>query len=266
MIDRGTTPLFDANAHPSLSGAILKRPASFPLLLQQLLDAGFIGACAVGLPARGNYDHRDFLSACREYQNLVPVAGWSDVSAPKIEREIFALQALGYRAIKVHPRLSGLSVRDARFAEVLQACASAQLVVFHCTYQFGTDGSLHPIDPLPPLMDAVARAPNVKMVLLHGGGVEVLRYSEAIRTNPNLLLDLSLTLTRYKGSSVDFDIAHLFNTFDRRMCLGSDFPEYTPSEVRDRFEALASGLSQAKRDNIGWRNIMRMVGAEKREV
>jgi predicted TIM-barrel fold metal-dependent hydrolase len=259
------TPLFDANAHPSLSGTILKKPASFPSLLQHLHDAGFIGACAVGLPASGEYDHKNFLAACQAHPNLVPVAAWSDVPTSKIEQEIFALQTLGYRAIKLHPRLCGMSVRDARFAQVLQACASAQVVVFHCTYQFGTDGSLHPIDPLPALMDAVANAPNLKMVLLHGGGIEILRYSEAVRSNPNLLLDLSLTLTRYKRSSVDLDIAHLFNTFDQRMCLGSDFPEYTPSEIRDRFELLASGLSQTKRDNIGWRNIMSMVGVEKCE-
>jgi predicted TIM-barrel fold metal-dependent hydrolase len=259
------TPLFDANAHPSLSGTILKRPAAFPLLLRQLEDAGFVSACAVGLPSSGNYDHERFLSACCAYPNLVPVAAWNDVPSAKIEQEIFALKTLGYRAVKVHPRLCGLSVRDARFARLLLACASAQVVVFHCTYQFGTDGSFHPVDPLPPLMEAIAKASNVKMVLVHGGGMEVLRYSEAVRSNPNLLLDLSMTLTRYKGSSVDFDIAHLFQTFDQRICVGSDFPEYTPSEVRDRFETLASGLSQTKRDNIGWRNITKVIGLENRE-
>jgi predicted TIM-barrel fold metal-dependent hydrolase len=258
-------PLFDANAHPSLSGTILKRPAAFPLLLRQLEEAGFIGACAVGLPSSGNYDHKKFLSACRAYPNLVPVAAWNDVPSAKIEQEIFALKALGYRAVKLHPRLCGLSVRDARFAEVLLACASARLVVFHCTYQFGTDGSLHPVDPLPPLMEAIAKAANIKMVLVHGGGMEILRYSEAVRSNPNLLLDLSMTLTRYKGSSVELDIAHLFQTFDQRMCLGSDFPENTPSDVRARFEGLASTLAAAKRDNIGRRNIMGLLGVENHE-
>jgi predicted TIM-barrel fold metal-dependent hydrolase len=263
MTGGGMTPLFDANAHPSLSGAILNTPATFPLLLQHLEDAGFIGACAVGLPDRGNYDHKDFLSACNAHPNLVPVAAWPDVPAPKIEQEVFALKLLGYRAIKVHPRLCGLSVRDSRFGQVLRSCASAQIVVFHCTYQFGTNGNPHPLDPLPPLMDAVAGAPNIRMILLHGGTVEVLRYSEAIRNNSDLMLDLSFTINRYQGSSLDLDLAYLFNTFDERICIGSDFPEYTPSQVRARFEMLASSLPQAKRDNVGWRNIMRMMGVEK---
>jgi predicted TIM-barrel fold metal-dependent hydrolase len=259
------TPLFDANAHPSLSGVIFRKSATFASLLQQHKDAGFIGACAVGLPDDGGYDHQKFLSACQAYPNLVPVAGWHNVPAPKIEQEVFALKTLGYRVIKVHPRRSGLSVRDPRFAQVLRACASAQIVIFHCTYQFSTDGSLHPIDPLPPLMDAVASAPKVQMVLLHGGTVEVMRYAETVRGISNLLLDLSFTLTRYKGSSIDLDLAYLFNNFDQRICIGSDFPEFSPLEVRTRFEELASALPPAKRDNIGWRNITGIVGVEKHE-
>jgi predicted TIM-barrel fold metal-dependent hydrolase len=257
------TPLFDANAHPSLSGAVSGKPASFALLSQQLGDAGFIGACAVGLPDDRDYDHESYLAACRAYPNLVPVAGWHNVPEPKIEREIRTLKALGYGAIKLHPRRCGLSVRDSSFREVLRVCAAAQIVVFHCTYQFGGASSLHPVDPLPSLMDAVASAPAVRMVLLHGGTVEILRYAEAIRTTPDLLLDLSFTLNRYQGSSIDLDLAYLFNTFDQRMCVGSDFPEYSQSQVRARFDEFASAIPQPKRDNIGWRNIMSMLGVEK---
>ena len=53
---------------------------------------------------------------------------------------------------------------------------------------------------------------------------------------PNVLLDLSNTLLRYQGSSLDRDIAWLFRSFDRRICIGSDYPDYEPGQLRARFE------------------------------
>ena len=107
-------------------------------------------------------------------------------------------------------------VRDPRFAQTLRMAAAADLIVFHCGYQFAADSSLHPVDPLPWLLDAVAAAPALRMVLLHGGSVELLRYAESVRMKPNVLLDLSNTLLRYQGSSLDRDIAWLFRSFDQR--------------------------------------------------
>jgi predicted TIM-barrel fold metal-dependent hydrolase len=250
-------PLFDTNAHPALAAG--DKTESFSVLKQRLADAGFIGACAVALPADGDLDHSAFFDAGRAH-GFYSVAGWQNVPAADIEGRVAALFALGYRAIKIHPRRSGLSVRDPRFGKVLRAAASAGVTVFHCSYQFGVDNGLHPVDPLPTLMEAVAASPGVRMVLLHGGTVEVLRYAECIRSNHNLLLDLSFTLNRYLGSSLDLDLAYLFRTFDQRICVGTDYPDYQPADVRARFEELSTGLSKAKRDNIGWRNIMGFLG------
>jgi len=250
-------PLFDSNAHPALAPG--KKAESFSVLKQALGDAGFTGGCAVALPGDEDLDHRAFWDAARAH-GFYSVAGWQNVPAGEIEARMVALFTLGYRAIKIHPRRSGLSVRDPRFAEVLRAAASAGMTVFHCTYQFGSSNGLHPIDPLPMLMEAVAASPGVRMVLLHGGTVEVLRYAECIRSNDNLLLDLSFTLNRYLGSSLDLDLAYLFRTFDRRICVGTDYPDYQPADVRARFEALSAGLSNVKRENIAWRNIVEFLG------
>jgi predicted TIM-barrel fold metal-dependent hydrolase len=235
---------------------------TFADFVRKLADADFIGACAVGLPHKEGFEHREFLSACRTRKNLFPVAAWPNLPSNEIEGQLAALMAMGYRAVKIHPRFSGLSVRDPRFAQTLRMAAAADLVVFHCSYQFAADNALHPVDPLPWLLEAVAGAPTLRMVLLHGGTVEILRYSESIRMHPNLLLDLSHTLQRYEGSSLDRDISFLFRTFDRRMCIGTDYPDYEPAQVRARFEALADGLPADKRENIGWKNIVEFLGIE----
>lgn len=248
------TPLFDANAHPALATA--GKTETLSVFTKKLADADFLGACAVGLPQKEGFEHLEFLKACRARKNLFPVAAWPNVPSEEIEGQLAALQEMGYRAIKIHPRLSGLSVRDPRFAQTLRMAAAAELIVFHCGYQFAADNSLHPVDPLPWLLEAVAGAPTLRMVLLHGGTVEILRYAESIRTNPNVLLDLSNTLQRYEGSSLDRDICWLFRTFDRRICIGTDYPDYEPAQLRVRFEASADGLPPDKRENIGWKNIV----------
>lgn len=254
------TPLFDANAHPALASPC--KTETFPAFVEKLAEAGFFGACAVGLPQQEGFAHREFLQACRAHPNLFPVAAWPNIPAGEIEGQLAALSETGYRAIKIHPRLSGLSVRDPRFAQTLRMAAAGGLIVFHCSYQFAADNVLHPVDPLPWLLEAVSGAPNLRMVLLHGGTVELLRYAESIRMHPNVLLDLSNTLQRYESSSLDQDISWLFRTFDRRICIGTDYPDYEPAQLRVRFEALANGLPPEKCENIGWKNIVEFLRIE----
>jgi predicted TIM-barrel fold metal-dependent hydrolase len=254
------TPLFDANAHPATSSP--GKAETFSIFVKKLADANFLGACAVGLPCKEGFEHRVFLKACRASKNLFPVAAWPNTPLEKIEGQLAALSAMGYRAVKIHPRFSGLSVRDPRFAQTLRMAAAADLIVFHCSYQFAADNSLHPVDPLPWLLEAVGEAPTLRMVLLHGGTVELLRYAASVRVHPNVLLDLSWTLQKYEGSSLDQDISYLFRTFDRRMCIGTDYPDYEPAHLRARFEALADGLPPDKRENIGWKNIVEFLKIE----
>jgi predicted TIM-barrel fold metal-dependent hydrolase len=235
---------------------------TFTAFERKLAAAGFFGACAVGLPHKEGYEHREFLAACRTGKNLFAVAAWPNVAAAEVEGQLASLSAMGYRAVKLHPRLSGLSVRDPRFAQTLRLAAAADLIVFYCGYQFAADSRLHPVDPLPWLLDALAEAPTLRMVLLHGGTVEILRYAESIRMKPNVLLDLSNTLQRYEGSSLDQDISWLFRTFDRRICIGTDYPDYEPAQLRTRFDALASGLQADKCENIGWKNIVQFLGID----
>jgi hypothetical protein len=141
------TPLFDANAHPAL--AIPGKKETFPFLVQKLTDAEFFGACAVGLPQREGFEHRAFIEACRIHKIFFPVAAWPNIASSEVEGQLIALLTMGYRAIKIHPRLSGLSVRDPRFTRTLRMAAAADLIVFHCSYQFAGDNALHPVDPLP---------------------------------------------------------------------------------------------------------------------
>jgi hypothetical protein len=71
-----------------------------------------------------------------------------------------------------------------------------------------------------------------------------------------VLLDLSFTLCRYEGSSVDLDIRYLFQNFDQRICVGSDNPQFTLAQFRKRFDELSADLDPEKRMNAAHRNLL----------
>ena len=81
-------------------------------------------------------------------------------------------------------------------------------------------------------------------------------YAELARANSNVLLDLSYTIMRYRNTSLEPDFRHLFQTLDQRICVGTDFPEFGPQDVRNRIQELSDDLPHDKLENICYRNIM----------
>lgn len=252
------TPLFDSLAHPTLSGKWLNSPsdASFELLDVSLAEAGFVGASATGIGGVEGYDHHQFIAQCNRFPKLIPIAGLHPESEAQIFSEISLIKQLGFSAIKIHPRFSRIKSLERTLTEVFLAASEAQMPVYYCTY-LHSEISQYPLaDPIFALVAALKAAPLAKVVLLHGGDVQLLRYAELARFNPNLLLDLSMTICKYAGSSLDQDIRFLFHSFDRRICIGSDHPEWSHLALRKRFEFFGEGLPQEKIDNVGHRNIL----------
>ena len=100
----------------------------------------------------------------------------------------------------------------------------------------------------PDVVDALAvAAPHTQSILLHGGGSQILAVSEVVAVHANLVLDLSFTIHRFSGSSVDDDLRFLMRTFDRRMVVGSDFPEYEPLATATAYANCARGSTRLNR-------------------
>jgi predicted TIM-barrel fold metal-dependent hydrolase len=104
----------------------------------------------------------------------------------------------------------------------------------------------------------VHRCRGARLVLLHGGGPEVLRIAEIVRLHPTLLLDVSYTLLAYRHSSVTADLRCIFERLDQRVVVGSDMPEFTPAEAFAEAQRLAAGLPPEKWLNIASQNLMRL--------
>jgi predicted TIM-barrel fold metal-dependent hydrolase len=175
----------------------------------------------------------------------VKINGFSD---KKIEKMMVQMKTEGFHGIKIHPRLLRLSLLSKEINAALFWAANLDLVSLVCTIH------RHPAPVLGrPLYDVIHELcenhSQTKMVLLHGGYYDLLAVSEIIRPYENVLLDLSVTLIRFLESSIGNDIRFLVKRFDQRLVVGSDFPEYTFTDVLIAFEKL--GFSREYLNNKG---------------
>src|SRR5207237_4491279 len=151
-----TIALFDSLSHPTLSGDWFGRgsDATFATLAGDLRSAGFRRACAVGLAGQEGYDHVAFAQRCGAYSELVPIAGVVPQGPGLIDRELDLVRDLGFRGIKLHPRLSNFRYDDPQLAGTFQAATRRNLAVFLCTYYHAPIERYPDADPLY----AIARA------------------------------------------------------------------------------------------------------------
>jgi predicted TIM-barrel fold metal-dependent hydrolase len=259
-----TIALFDSLSHPTLTGDWFGRgvDTSFDTLVRDMREAAFTRACAVGLAGHEGYEHASFAARCRTFPQLVPIAGVAPKPAAEIDRELDTIRELGFRGIKLHPRISGFGYDDPHLAETFKSATRRGLPVFLCTY-FHAPIELYPDhDPLYCVARALKSAPDTRLVLLHGGTVELMRWMQFARHTPGILFDISFTLMRYRGSSLDADLAWLFHEFYDRTCLGTDHPEFSHGDVRTRFQELAERAPPEAASKIGGLNLAQFLGVD----
>lgn len=257
-------PIFDSLTHPTIDGnwILPKYPnvASLELLKQQMLEANVNWAFVVGMLGIGSYSQAQYIKMFNDSTdvNLFPIAFYDpiDFNVATIKTELDNIKKLGYKGIKLHPRISNFSHSE-NIADTLKIANDLGLICLLCTYYYG-ENSANKITP-ELTMEMLSKSDGAKVILLHGGAVRLLEYMEIARVFDNTLLDLSFTLVKYAGSSIDMDLAYVFNNFDRRISIGSDFPELTLQNLRKRFESFTQQISEEKAQNIANGNLLKFI-------
>lgn len=225
--------IFDSLTHIKEDGSWYDTDinSSMDRLLEQFDSSNLSKSLLVGMPG----DNHEFLiDIAKKYNNrFIPISAIefdNDASKEKLEKKILRLKTAGFKGIKIHPRLLKTNLNDDRISESISLANKHDIVSLVCTVH------RHPSLPLKrPLSDAIhelcLRNSESKIILLHGGYYDLLATSEHIRNFENVLLDLSATIMRFKDTHIMQDIVYLFKSFDKRMCIGSDFPEFTIADV-----------------------------------
>jgi predicted TIM-barrel fold metal-dependent hydrolase len=253
---------FDSLTHVTADGSWIGErqcDASLPRLLADMDAAGAYRACLVSIA--GYVDNEVILASARAHPDrFVPIAGVNPAilaTTRRIEAVVRQVKAAGFAGIKLHPRLNGYDPLDAKMIAAIDACGEAGLVVLLDTL-FRRRGLA--TKHAPDVIDYLAAAcPDTRILLLHGTGPTMMELYEIVRCNDNLLLDLSFTIMRYRGSErLDADMNFLFKSTDQLVTIGSDFPEYSPAATLERFRALSAGVEAHRIDNIMHRNLERL--------
>lgn len=260
--------IFDSLTHPTLDGNWIlpkyPRCAEVEHLLSDMEDNNVCSAFAVGMQGIGGYDEVKYIRMIQEYGKgkLFPIAfvSFNGKDKGEIDGELLRIKQLGYVGIKLHPRMGGFMLNDSRLPFVIDKANEYGLVVMLCTYFYSNTQSLacnnvYQLGEMLLNIDA-----SSKLILLHGGVVRLLDVMEIVRAFPNTLLDLSLTMCKYSGSSLDMDIGFLFRQFDRRVCVGTDHPEISHKQLRERFDYFAAGTTVEKAENIAYKNLVSFTG------
>ncbi len=230
--------------------------ASLSALLESMQKNAVDMAVLAGIPTFS--DNRLILDACcRHPSHFIPVCG-IDTGMPleNITQAVKEAAALGFMGIKIHPRLSGTTFLSEGVHTAIKTAGRHNLTAMICTIQ------RPPMSPLGrPLYDILhelcTKHDETRLILVHGGYFEVLATSEVIRPLENVLLDVSLTVTRFARSSIGNDIAFLLDTFEKRLCIGSDFPEGDMGRVLNTLTGLGYTQKILEEGGILGANILR---------
>lgn len=190
---------------------------------------------------------------------FVPIAGLNPrvmATTRRVEAAVKQIKAQGFAGIKLHPRLNGYDPLDSKCVAAIDAAGEQGLAdLLDTLFRRPGLATRH----APDVIDHLAAAcPDTRMLLLHGTGPTMMELYEIVRCHDHLLLDLSYTLMRYRGSSrLDADMHFLMQRTDQLVTVGSDFPEYTVAATVARIQELTQGIEAHRVDNVTHHNLER---------
>lgn len=165
-----------------------------------------------------------------------------------------------FKFLKLHPRFHHYDLCDKKVFWLLEINEKIglPLVVYICGYLY--DNNIILVQSIPNTIHRIVNSfKSTRFVVLHAGGSWALHLYEAIKDNPNVFLDLSFSITKYKGSSLSIDINFLTHHFDRRLIWGSDFPEVMPEQALKDFNDITQDVSPEKKENILYKNVLNLL-------
>ena len=256
--------IIDANVHITSDGKWFTTPhdASLQRLRICIEEAGIHAAVAVPLPGTiGNVEQAELIAndtkiihAC----TFNPALYDSPESAQSAFRKEFGDGKK--RFVKFHNRFGKYHAADERFYAVIRANDELEvpMVVGVCglLHDRNTPGA---IDPAVYFFNLAQTMRNSNLIIMHGGGTRILQIAEICRDLHHVFIDLSMTLSKYKETSVASDIRWLCHHYDRRIIWASDFPEVSILQALQDFDEVVGALAPERRANILGLNIAKLL-------
>jgi predicted TIM-barrel fold metal-dependent hydrolase len=200
-----------------------------------------------------------FRENCKKFRNLLPVALIRNTK--DLNSEFNHIKKLEYKFIKIHPRILKIALNNQDFyIKLFKKIKKTKLNVMWCTFD-GWAGKANEANQLELLSKLINLIPKNKIILMHGGGPNLLKFYERFRFLNNVFLDLSYTLVQYQKTSLEKDIIFLMKKFDKRIIIGCDYPTFSLNIYQRILRRLLkeSKINENKKKNILKNNIMKII-------
>lgn len=257
--------LFDCATHPTLNSNWLAKKydtlSGFEKLIDDMQSFKIKKAFAIGMKGIGDYDEESYVKEAKKFKDILYPVAYFDLydykNTIELETYLSHLKKIGYFGIKLHPRFSNINFENNNLKDIIICANRQKLIPLVCTYFSSQELNIR--DNLREIAKLMNKIPDEKVIFLHSGVVNLLEFVNMMKIYKNVLFDLSYTLCKYNGSALDFDIKFLFKNFDRRICIGSDHPEVTMQEFRERFEFFSKDILTQKLENIAYKNLETLI-------
>jgi predicted TIM-barrel fold metal-dependent hydrolase len=178
-----------------------------------------------------------------------------------VKKEINNILKLKYKFVKIHPRMLKRNLNDEKFyTKVFKELNKTNLTILWCTFD-GWENKASEINQLEFISKLINLTKKNKIILMHGGGPNIIKYYEKFRFIKRVYLDLSYTLHHYYESSVEKDIIFLMKRFDQRLLVGTDFPTISLEKHSKILNKIIkkSKLNNFKKKNILYKNLEKII-------
>jgi predicted TIM-barrel fold metal-dependent hydrolase len=244
-------PLFDAHLHldDRVAGGAENAVRH---LLSQMDEAGV--SHAVVLQLRWQRWHvEEVAEALAGQPRLIGFVN-IDPTTPALDRQLEQARALGYRGLKLHPRLQRHRPDDPRCIELVRAAGS-----------LGWPALLDAFPDGEWLMDGLTvqhygrlarEAPEARVIVAHAAGHHCIDLMMIAKRVPNLWFDISYSWLYYHERIVA-DMAYCIRSMrGERVLFGTDYPDRSlPDSISMSLSRLAQhGVSDELQRKLLWEN------------
>lgn len=254
--------IFDMNIHltpdKTFMEYALNMPCTFNTYQESIKSSfDFIGGLIVGLPNVGSYSHNKQYKISKKI-NCPALAAITNSCLKNMDTSLKKIKDIGFIGVKYHQRLLDASWSSNSLKDVALLCEKHDLILAICTYE---KESQKKSKILPMLKDISSF--NIKIILMHSGGVRFLDFYNFSLSKKNIILDTSFTLKRYEDTGIITDIIKAINDDSKRIVFGSDFPDYNLEDYKKSLDKISAFIKTPSiEENFTYKNALNFLGPD----
>ena len=228
------------------------------LKLEKLLHKKLCKKTLLHIPKYKLKDILQIKKNCSDRDFFIPI--FHVQAKINIEKQLRYFKKNHVKIIKIHPRFLNLDLKKEfkTYKKLFKYCEKNKIHIMFCSF-ISYDKKVLDYDFLDFISKLINLTKKIKIIIMHSGGTEILRFYERLRFNNNIILDLSYTAQHFMNSNLFKDIVFLINNFDKKIILGSDMPSKKILLTQKFLKKINNIVIKKKIENIAYKNLERLI-------